>query len=67
MESSANVLAALEVGMVEQRPAEELERLAPGIDELGHAVVVGVLHFPVGEIVATEDRPQGPVPSTRRA
>ena len=45
--------------MVEERPAEELERLAPGVDELGHAVAVGVLHFPVGEIVGTEDRAQG--------
>ena len=55
-----DLLAALDVGMVEQRPAEELERLAPGVDELGQAVAVGVLDFPVGEVVAVEDRAQRP-------
>ena len=53
-------LTALNVGVVEQRPAEELERLAPGIDELWEAVAVGVLYFPIGEVVAAEDRAQRP-------
>ena len=48
--------------MVEQGPAEELERLAPGVDELGQAVAVGVLDFLVGELVAAEDRAQRPAP-----
>ena len=48
--------------MIEDRPAEELERLAPGVDEFGKAVAVGVLHFAFGEVILVEHRAPRPLP-----
>ena len=60
-------LPPLAVGVVEERPAEELERLAPCVHELGQAVAVGVLDLVLGEVVAVKIEPSGPTPSTRIA
>jgi len=43
-------------------PEVELERLTPGIDELGDSVVVGVFKFRVFEILAAEDAAQRALP-----
>ena len=51
----------LQVGMEEDRPAVELERLAPGINELGKAVAVGVADLAVGEVVAVEGAAERPL------
>ena len=40
------------------RPAVELERLAPGVDEFGESVAVGIAHLVLGELIAVEEAAQ---------
>src|SRR5205807_3046008 len=44
-------------GDVMDRPAVELERVAPGVDELGQAVAIRVPYLTVSEVVAVEHAP----------
>src|SRR5262249_16774854 len=57
-----DILPALQIGVIQHGPTEELERLAPRVHKFGQSVAVGVPHLTVGKRIATEDRAPRPDP-----